>query len=234
MAQELLKYGDMKCLIVLASLAVSTAIYAESPESQPASPAAQFVATCLGQGASFNATREFCEGVMVKSRLIQSDALRFLTPLTEKQRETFAMAPTAERFDMMESSVDIPKLVRAVFLEAATEGLVTPVSGGRVAAQLLADIMKPSCGPYQLDTILRTVEVSLQDRNEDQMRPKVRSTKKQPKKSESTACLVSGETSPAESADAIDDLKRCLSTIFQVVQPQSQATSTTLALFPNL
>lgn len=195
-------------------------------EESAVSPAVQFVATCLGQGAALNATQEFCEGLMIKSRLIQSDALRFLTPLNEKQREKFAMAPTAERFDMMESSVDIPKLVRAVFLEAATEGLVVPVSGGRVAAQLLADIMKPNCGPYQLDTILRTVDMTLKDR-------KVRAIKNQPKKTESAACLVSGETSSAESADAIDDLKRCLSNIFQVIQPQPQVSNTTLALFPN-
>lgn len=225
----------MRPIFLLVALTVSTVAFAETPTPEstppPVLPAIQFVAACLSQGAALNVTGEFCEGLMVKSRLIQSDALRFLTPLTEKQREKFATASTAERFNLVEAGADMTALARVALMEAATEGLVVPVNGGRVAAAVLADVMKPSCGPYQLDTIMRTVDASLNDRGDAQARGKVRVVKKQTKKITTAACLVSGE---AQSADAIDDLKKCLSDIFQVTSPKSETVKVTSVLFPNL
>lgn len=215
----------MKTTFFLVVLAISSVAFAEEPAPEtpipPISPAVQFATACLGQGAAFSATHEFCEGLMVKSRLIQSDALRYLAPLTEKQREKFATSSTSGRFDMVEVGADIPALVRAVLTEVASEGLVTPANGSRVAAAVVADVMKSNCGPYQLDTIMRTVDATSKDRGTNRPRAKVRVT---------TACLVSGGS---QSADAIDDLKKCLNGIFQVTSPKQEAVSVTSVLFPN-
>jgi hypothetical protein len=224
----------MRPLFLCVILTMSAVARAQTPVSEspppPVSPAVQFVTACLSQGAALNVTSEFCEGLMVKSRLIQSDALRYLTPLNEKQREKFATSSTAERLDAVEANADIVALVRAVLLEIGTEGLVVPMEGRRLAAAVLADIMKTNCGPYQLDTIMRTVEATLSDQGGDQPRAKVRAVRKQPKTMDAAACLPSGES---QSVDAIDNLKKCLSDIFQVITPTSDPVSVTLVLSPN-
>ncbi len=215
----------MKPILLLVVLAASSVAVAQET-SQPTPPATQFVTACLSQGATLNTTTEQCESFMVRSRVIQSDALRYLTPIEEKQREKFAALPTKDRFDLVESGADMTKLVSVVLKEVGTEGLVVPAPDSHVAAHIVGDVMKPNCGPYQLDMILRTVDSVVK---ETPVRAKVGRNAKQPPKKVETACIVSDEST----ATVDEDLKRCLSGIFQLGDQSQRTASAILEPSPN-
>lgn len=218
----------MKPIILLLVLTASTlAVAQETP--QPPSTSDRFMAGCLTQGASLNVTGEQCESFMVKSRLIQSDALRKLMTLDDKQRGKFAVLSTKERFDIVEANADVTKLVSVVLKEVGTDGLVVPEPDSRVAAHIVGDVMKPNCGPYQLDMILRTVDNAVKERGDTVVRAKVvRNSKQAPKKVE-TACIV-----PDDSIMTVEEnLKRCLSGIFQLADLSQRTASVVVNPSPN-
>lgn len=138
-----------------------------------------------------------CEKLLERSHLIQSEAIRYLAQANDKEREAFGGAPTLVRYEIVGLDVD-PVVLMPILLdekETATSGMVV---------QLARDVMKSSCGYYQIDIIIK----ALGDADSLPQQPK-----KAPSKSvklEYKSC-ISGTLQDGKVAD-------CLNPIFQAKQ----------------
>lgn len=118
-----------------------------------------------------------CERLLERSHLVQSDAIRYLAHGSDDDRQRFGAAPTLGRYEILESDVD-PSLLMSFFLNekgSAASGL---------AVQLAKDVMKPGCGFYQIDAILRTLE------GIDALPPSPRSASRKPRHPAYKSCLA--------------------------------------------
>lgn len=114
---------------------------------------AQYLAACSVELQKLNipASMSDCERLLERSRLIQSEAIRFLAQADDAGREAFAASSTLGRYDMMALDVNHSALMMQVLSERET-------AASGMVGHLVKDIMKPSCGYYQIDIIMRTLE----------------------------------------------------------------------------
>lgn len=92
-----------------------------------------------------------CEKVLERSRLIQSDAIRYLAQANDAAREAFGGMSTMGRFETVVPDADLAILVPLLLDEAES---ATP----RMVVQLAGDVMKPGCGYYQIDILMKALE----------------------------------------------------------------------------
>lgn len=117
--------------------------------------AARFVTACRAEFQRRNtvATEADCESLLLRSHLIQSDAIRYLAQASEVDRQAFAAASTLARFEILAADVDATGLVPILLEEREAPN-------SRMAVQLARDVMKSSCGFYQIEVILKTLDVA--------------------------------------------------------------------------
>lgn len=190
-------------LVVVGVLACMGTIQAEE---QPAIMLAQ-VAPVEGIGARYlkactaelklhnlPASASDCEKVLERSRLIQSDAIRYLAQANDAAREAFGGMSTMGRFETVVPDADLATLMPLLLDERES---ATP----RMVVQLAGDVMKSSCGYYQIDILMKALE------NADALPPPPKQTSRKPVVLEYKSCI----------GGALPDGKvvTCLNPIFQ-------------------
>lgn len=128
---------------------------AQMTVTQPAPEEAaggRYLRVCALELASRNlpASASDCEKLLERSHLVQSDAIRYLAQANDKERESFGAMSTLGRYEIVESDVDPVSLVLLLLgeKETAAPGMVV---------QLAQDVMKSSCGYYQIDIIMKAL-----------------------------------------------------------------------------
>ena len=125
----------------------------EQPDPQKMSPGEQYVLACATELAKLgrpNAATD-CEQLIRHSHLIQSDAIRYLTAASDKERQAFAELSTLGRFEVLEPDVDPSKITLLILSEHKAPG-------SRMAVQLAKDVMQPGCGYYQIELMLKALD----------------------------------------------------------------------------
>lgn len=193
----------MRGMIVLAVVMVWVGNAQAAPED---GAGVRYLAACSAELQKINlpASVGDCERLLDRSHLIQSEAIRYLAQASDEERQAFGAASTLGRYELISPDINHTALMPQVLNEKET-------AASGMVGHLVKDIMKPSCGYYQLDILMRVLD----DAN---------ALPQSPKQAARKPAHVVYKSYLAEALDG-GNVEKCLNPIFKPV---------TLALSPNL